>query len=209
MKLPVNALIAGLLLWQMTEPAAAQNMSGYDLRDVKVGMAVGDLPNTGYVGFVCKGDPKATLSGWSDWRSCPANQDGLHAIRFDYDPETSRDGTMVAGHPAVLTVLVDGTGAVSGLQIETDPKARLYLRKKAFLLGPQIKARYGPEGWTCTQARPENNEQPVGGVYVKERCTKTIPGRSLIIERSLFRRADQDAKNFVDETRAMIRKTTE
>jgi len=42
---------------------------------------------------------------------------------------------MVAGHPAILTLLIDDNGHVTGLQIETDPKARLYVRKKAFLLG--------------------------------------------------------------------------
>jgi hypothetical protein len=37
--------------------------------------------------------------------------------------------------------------------------------------------------------------------YVKERCTKTIGGRSLVVERNLFRRPNQDIKSFVDETR--------
>ena len=52
---------------------------------------------------------------------------------------------MVAGHPAILTLLIDDTGHVAGLQIETDPKARLYIRKKAFLLGHtgQIALRPG------------------------------------------------------------------
>jgi hypothetical protein len=44
----------------------------------------------------------------------------------------------------------------------------------------------------------------VGGIYLRERCTKTISGRSLIVERSLFRRPDQDIKSFVDETRISI-----
>jgi hypothetical protein len=44
----------------------------------------------------------------------------------------------------------------------------------------------------------------VGGVYLRERCTKTVSGRSLIVERNLFRRADQDIKSFVDETRIRI-----
>jgi hypothetical protein len=140
----------------------------------------------------------------------PANRfatgtaDDLRAIRFGYDPTTSRDGTVVAGHPAILTALIDNTGTVAGLKIETDPKARLYLRKKAFLFGPQVKARYGLDGWACTQAQPEAGEQPVGGVYVKERCTKTIQGRALVIERNLFRQAGQDEKSFVDETRVTI-----
>ena len=78
-----------------------------------------------------------------DWRDCPADASGFHAIKFGYDPATSRDGTIVAGHPAILTLLVDDAGIVSGLRIETDPKARLYIRKKAFLFGIQVKSRYG------------------------------------------------------------------
>ena len=109
-----------------------------------------------------------------------------------------------AAPPAILTLLMDDSGHVAGLQIETDPKARLYIRKKAFLLGLQAKSRYGPEGWTCSEGQPESGDQPVGGVYLRERCTKTVSGRSLIVERNLFRRADQDIKSFVDETRIRI-----
>ena len=110
----------------------------------------------------------------------------------------------MAGHPAILTALIDNAGTVAGLKIETDPKARLYLRKKAFLFDQQVKARYGPDGWACTQAQPEAGEQPVGGVYVKERCTKTVDGRALVVERNLFRQAGQDEKSFSDETRVKI-----
>ena len=113
---------------------------------------------------------------------------------------------MVAGHPAILTLLVDDKGMVAGLRIETDPKARLYIRKKAFLLGLQVKSRYGTDGWTCQQRPPDSGEQPVGGVFLKESCLKTVQGRSITVERKLFRRPDQDMKTFVDETRILIRR---
>ncbi|MBV8925649.1 MAG: hypothetical protein JOZ74_09805, partial [Bradyrhizobium sp.] len=129
---------------------------------------------------------------------------GLHALHFGFDPATSKDGTIVAGHPVVLTALIDKDGIVTGLKIDTDPKTRLYLRKKAFLFGPQVKARYGSDGWTCTQGELASGEEPVGGVHVKETCTKTMSGRALKIERSLFRNAGQDERNFVDATRVTI-----
>jgi hypothetical protein len=199
---------AGLLAWQAValvhSPARAEEFGGNDLRDIRLGMAATELAESGYVDFSCAADPKRTLSGWKDWRDCPTDVSGTRAIRFGYDPTTSRDGTMVAGHPAILTLLIDDTGHVVGLQIETDPKARLYIRKKAFLLGIQAKSRYGPEGWTCSDGQPEAGNQPVGGVYLRERCTKTVSGRSLIVERNLFRRPDQDIKSFVDETRISI-----
>ena len=207
LKLP-GVLAAGLLAGQMvalaSSPARTEEFSGNDLRDIRLGMAAAELTESGYVDFYCAADPKRTLAGWTNWRDCPADAGGTRAIRFGYDPLTSRDGTMVAGHPAILTLLMDDSGHVAGLQIETDPKARLYIRKKAFLLGLQAKSRYGPEGWTCSEGQPESGDQPVGGVYLRERCTKTVSGRSLIVERNLFRRPDQDIKSFVDETRIRI-----
>jgi hypothetical protein len=183
--------------------AIAQDSYGNDLRDIRIGIAVSDLPAAGYADFSCAAGA-IKLSGWSDWRNCPAGADGLRALRFGYDPATSRDGTIVAGHPAILTALIDDAGTVAGLKIETDPKARLYVRKKAFLFGLQVQARYGSDGWSCTQAPPQAGEEPVGGVYVKERCTKTVQGRAVVIERNLFRPAGKDEKSFVDETRVTI-----
>jgi hypothetical protein len=207
LKLP-GVLAAGLLAWQALalagSPARAEEFGGNDLRDIRVGMATTELAESGYVDFSCAADEKRTLASWKNWRDCPADASGTRAIRFGYDPSTSRDGTMVAGHPAILTLLIDDTGHVAGLQIETDPKARLYIRKKAFLLGLQAKSRYGSDGWVCTEGQPGAGDQPVGGIYLKERCTKTISGRSLIVERNLFRRPDQDIKSFVDETRINI-----
>ena len=203
-----GVVAASLLVWQAIalahSPARTEELGDNDLRDIRVGMAASDLAEAGYVDFSCAVDPKRTLAGWKNWPDCPADAKAMRAIRFGYDPFTSRDGTMVAGHPAVLTLLIDDTGHVAGLQIETDPKARLYIRKKAFLLGIQAKSRYGPEGWNCSEGQPGAGDQPVGGVYLKERCTKTVSGRSLTVERNLFRRSDQDMKNFVDETRISI-----
>lgn len=196
-----------LLALALTAPATAQNAGpadAKDLRDIRVGMSVADLPSAGYADFACAADTGRKVAGWSAARDCPADANGLHALRFGYDKETDREGVIVAGHPAVLTLLVDNDDKVAALRIETDPKARLYLRKKAFLFATQIKSRYGSEGWDCTQGQPEAGEQPVGGVYIRERCTKTTQDRAIVVERSLFRRPDQDAKNFVDETRMTI-----
>ena len=225
---PQGLIATSFFIWSllvtaaMMTPAAAQNLGGTnlagkdlagkdpggnDLRDIRLGKPVTDLPDAGYVNFACASDSGKTLTTWLGWRDCPADALGFHAIKFGYDPATSPDGTIVAGHPAVLTLLVDNAGTVSGLRIETDPKARLYLRKKAFLFGIQVRSRYGLDDWSCTQAQPNAGEQPVGGVYVKERCTKTTHDRSIVVERNLFRRPDQDMKNFVNETRMTILRT--
>ena len=208
-----GTIAAGLLAFEAvafaTSPASTEEFRGNDLRDIRVGMAAAELGESGYVDLACATDLKHALAGWTNWHDCPADASGARAIRFGYDPSISRDGTMVAGHPAILTLLIDDSGHVAGLQIETDPKARLYVRKKAFLLGLQARSRYGSEGWACTDGQPGAGDEPVGGVYLRERCTKTVSGRSLVVERNLFRRPGQDIKNFVDETRISIKKASE
>jgi hypothetical protein len=198
------AILAAVSLFLAAPRASAQAGPDRDLRDIAVGMPVAEIPNAGYVNLTCAEDTGRKLSAWTAWRECPPDKDAIHAVRFDFDPETSREGTLVAGHPVVLTALIDDTGNVSGLKIDTDPKARLYIRKKAFLFGVQVKSRYGPDGWVCTQKQPEPDEQPVGGVYVRESCSKTVRGRLVLVERDLFRRSGQDARNFVDQTQVKI-----
>ncbi|MCA6123552.1 hypothetical protein J6500_16855 [Bradyrhizobium sp. WSM 1704] len=177
-----------------------------DLRDINVGMAITDVPDAGYINLTCAGDKTHRLAEWAQWPTCPAGPDKLTGIRFDYDRATAREGTMVAGHPAVLTVMIDKDARIAALTIETDPKARLYLKKKAFLLGQQAKSRYGEDGWNCTQAQPSGDKQEVGGVFVDERCTKTTDGRAIEIERRLYRELNKDIKEFTDETRITIRR---
>jgi hypothetical protein len=133
--------LAGFFIFAVSQQVSAQNFSGNDLRDLRIGEKVADLPATGYVDFSCVTDASPKPSDWSGWHDCPAGPDGLRELHFGYDPATSREGTIVAGHPVVLTALIDNEGTVAGLRVETDPKARLYLRKKAFLFGPQVKAR--------------------------------------------------------------------
>jgi hypothetical protein len=202
-----QTLCAVILVWLVAaaiQAPAAQSRSGNDLRDIQLGKLAADLPDAGYADRVCANAAQATLTTWSNWRACPTDASGFHAIKFGYDPATSPDGTIVAGHPVILTLLVDDSGVVSGIRIETDPKARLYIRKKAFLFGTQVKARYGLDGWSCTQAQPNPGEQPIGGVYLRERCKKMTDDRSIVVERNLFRKSDQDLKNVVDETRMTI-----
>src|SRR6185312_15640053 len=113
------AALSVLIAAALATPASAQNSDGNDLRDIRLGMAAKDLPDAGYVNLACAANPQKSLTAWSGWRDCPADPSGFHAIKFGYDPSTSRDGTIVAGHPAILTLLVDDAGIVSGLRIET------------------------------------------------------------------------------------------
>ena len=108
LKLP-GVLAAGLLAWQavalVSSPARTEEFSGNDLRDIRLGMAASELAESGYVDFSCAADPQRTLAGWKNWRECPADASLTRAIRFGYDPSTSRDGTLVAGHPATQRLI--------------------------------------------------------------------------------------------------------
>ncbi len=204
----VALLLAGLAL---AAPARADEPPN-DLREFRVGQSVGELPATGYVALHCADRPATTLAGWADYTRCPAGAYGLRAVGFEYDPSTNPlakvngnyEGTRVAGQPVRLALLIGADGRVDGLRIATDPTARLYLRKKAFLFGLQARARYGPEGWHCQDAPPAAGEEPVGGVFVHERCEKTTQTRHLIVERRLYRQSGQPLADFVGASELLV-----
>jgi len=204
---PMRTLLAAAILFPACAAAAEQN----DLREFRVGMPVSALPATGYSALTCASDPSQKLSDWRDYRTCPALADGSHAVAFRYGNGGSAAGdgdsgkTEVAGQPVNLALLIDDNAQVTGIRIETDPHARLYLRKKAFLLALQVRARYGEEGWTCRQIAPTPTEQPVGGVFVNEHCEKITPFRHFVLDRQLFRDPAKDLRDFTDATQLTIR----
>lgn len=203
------ALVAALAAAGVPAPAAAQEN---DLRDLRVGMAARDLPQSGYVGFSCADAPGTTLPDWRDYARCPADAAGRRGVRFQYDetlnPQAlvndNYEGTKVGGHPVLLTLLIGTDARVDGLRIETDPAARLFLRKKAFLFGELAKARFGEDGWNCASAQPTDDAQPVGGVFVQEHCEKATSGRRYVLDRGLFRRPGQEMREFTSRSRLEI-----
>ena len=216
--LSLGLLLAAALAAPVLAVAAEESGDAKDLRDLRLGMSVAGLPRSGYTGFTCadmpKNAPGRALENWEDYKRCPAEPSGLRAVGFRYDEAANPlakvnglyDGTKVGGHPVLLTLLIGGDGQVDGLIIETDPSARLFLRKKAFLFGDQVKARYGEQGWNCKEEAPAADEEPVGGVFINEHCEKATPTRRLIFERELFRRAGQDIKDFTSHSRLEILK---
>jgi hypothetical protein len=203
------ALAAGLLLPGLTATAEEPEE---DLRDLRVGMAVSDLPAEGYTGLACGHDgraPGTALTAWSDYARCPADQHGLHEVVFAFAESPLAalgdrwEGTKVAGHPVIPSLLIDDRGIVQGLRIVTDPDARLYLKKKAFLFGIRVMGRYGRDGWTCTDL-PTGDKQPVGGMLIDRRCEKQDHDRRLILETDLYRAAGQQGQDFTSAARLEI-----
>jgi hypothetical protein len=203
------------LLGLSGQAPAAENPDEGDLRDLKVGMSVENLPAHGYIGFACGSDggkAGTPLEGWQDYARCPAGPSGWHEVTFEYDEEANPwaevsdrfEGTTVAGHPIVPSLLIDDQGIVQGIRIVTDPAARMYLKKKAFLLYIRVMGRYGRDGWECVENEPSDGRTPVGGMYIDRRCEKTFHGRRLIMDTDLYRTADQSGQEFTGATRLEI-----
>jgi hypothetical protein len=201
-------IVAGFLI-----SACAYAEQQNDLREFRVGMPISALPESGYAAFACASDPAKKLSGWGGHQTCPAHADGTRAISFRYgnggSPEDDDGGkTQVGGQPVNLALLIakdgPGDGLVAGIRIDTDPHARLYMHKKAYLFALQVRARFGEDGWTCQKAAPTPTEQPVGGVFVHEHCEKATASRHFILDRQLFRDPAKDLRDFTDATQLTI-----
>jgi hypothetical protein len=211
----IGFLIAGLCL--AGPVTAAEDPLEGDLRNLKVGTAVKDLPTSGYVGFACGQNgapPGQALAGWAEFAQCPAEPSGLHEVAFQFDEAANPwaevgerwEGTKVAGHPVIASLLIDGEGIVQGLRIVTDPDSRLYLKKKAFLLPIRVMGRYGRDGWACQDRDPRDGRTAVGGMYIDRHCEKTFHDRHLVMETALYRTAEQAGREFTEWTRLEIMK---
>ncbi len=200
-------LLVGCLLLAAPVAAAAN-----DLREFSVGMPSTALPSDGYTDFACADAPDHKLPGWAGWRDCPADRDGRRAVSFRYDERFNQlarfgddaEGTKVAGHPVLVALLFGDDGRVDGLRITTDPSARLYLHKKAFLFSRQVMARFGQDGWRCDQAEPADGEEPLGGVFVKEHCEKATTDRRFLLDSALYRRTGEPLRDFVSSAQVTI-----
>ncbi|NOG69693.1 hypothetical protein [Roseicella sp. DB1501] len=204
MRRPYGAgALAGLLGLAMSAPSPAMAEQN-ELREFRIGMPIADLPASGYVELACAARPEIRLEAWSEYRRCPAEAEtGLHEVSFRYDQTTplarSNEryaGTKVAGQPMLLSLLIGGDARLDGLRMRTDPEARLFQRRKAFLFGDQVKARFGEEGWTCRSAPPTGEEEAVGGIFIKEHCDKQTADRQFLLERWLYRHEGEELRNF-------------
>jgi hypothetical protein len=187
-----------------------------DLRDLRVGMSISEIPADEYVGLACAALPDHPLADWGEYRQCPADTAQLRAVSFRFDDarnplaqvNDTYEGTKVAGHPVLLQLLIDDHGIVGALRIDTDPQARLFWRKKAYLLADQVKIRYGEQGWKCGDAEPTDGETPVGGVFIKAHCEKIATRSQLLLDQLVYRRPGQAMNEFVNETHLEIRRVT-
>ena len=189
--------------------------------DVQLPSPVTDLPEDEFVDPACGnngGPPGLSIGAFERFDRCRPEASGLREIWFRYDDEwefiaraardpdaIARNNAMVVlGQPVTLSLLIDRNGLVQGYRIFTDPRAEEELRSGAYGIAIAFKARFGTEGWTCTNLPPAEGETPIRGTFVKEHCEKTTPTRHLIVDRALYRRADQPLEDFIGASELLI-----
>jgi hypothetical protein len=211
---PLRLALAAALAVTFALPVAVGHAAEQtDLRDLRVGMKVSAIPAGEYVDLICAAEPARKLDDWSGYRACPAEPSGERAVGFHFNDELNPlarvndtyEGTKIAGHPVALALLINEAGEVAALRIDTDPHARLFWRKKAFLLARLVKVHYGEEGWTCRPSPPAEGETPVGGLLIKDHCEKSADHRRIQMDQFVYRRPGQSASEFVNETHVLIR----
>ncbi len=182
-----------------------------DLRNFQLGMQMKTFSTNGYIDIACDEEDGAKLQSWSEFAKCSKNQDGLHALRFQYgdDPllgPISEDGqgTKAAGQPVLLTLFIDEAGILRRLRMRTDPDVRMFIKRRAHVFGLQAMARYGEDGWHCVRKEPTPQEQPLGQTFVNERCEKVTADRHYVVDRALYHDPDLPLTKFVSRAELEI-----
>ncbi len=190
--------------------ADAESSRRGDVRGFIVGLTTADLPQEGYLGFTCGRDGAEAgteIAGWHAFADCPVDSRGLHEVAFRYDDSEvlfdDLEGTAIAGHPVIISLLFDASGTVAGLRALTDPTARPYNKRRARVLSRKVKARFGMDGWRCINLEPEGSEGEVGGVFTKERCAKDLGNRTIELF-TQFYRSFENGEEIINSTRFEI-----
>jgi hypothetical protein len=196
----VLAVMTGMLV---AVSAAAQQQSHPpvltrpEVWNLNLGTPAAALP-TDFDAYACGtngGPPSVPLSGWSDFRRCRPEASGLREVYFRYDDELEYwakanelpteierySGTKVYDYPVVLSALFDADGTLRGLRIVSDPRDTTGSREEAYTLRNFLIARFGRDGWTCTDLPADDGEDPVGRTFIKQDCHKALDGPALAV----------------------------
>ena len=204
----LTLLTVATLVLGIGSARAGDQAARADVWSLKLGTPASALPAKDFIDYACGsegGPPQQPLAGWSDYAKCPPEPSGLREVYFRYDDELeywarahrSRTliaqyaGTKVLDFPVIVSGLFDAGGALAGLRIVTDPQASPQDRKQAYTLTNFLKARYGSEGWNCTDTPAAPGETPVGSLYINQRCSKLAGNMRVVLETKFLRRPGQ------------------
>lgn len=183
----------------------------YSIWDVALGQPVSQVPDAKVGEIACGtagGPPGQTLESFEDFMSCMPEASGLREVEFNYDDEQDyiakaleleykvlQGGTSVFAHPVIVSLLVDEAGLVQGRRILTDNRVSDLVRRTAFTLTRNFKARYSQWSLSCADIPMKEGEQPVGNQFVHELCTGQSPDGNtrIVIESSYLRKKGQQA----------------
>lgn len=196
--LTVAAALAINLAGGLPNPASAQQPLPR-IWDLQLPTPVSDLPEEEFVDPACGtngGPPGLAIGTFERFERCRPEASGLREISFRYDDElefiarAARDADAIArnnamlvlGQPVTLSLLIDRSGLVQGYRIFTDPRADEEVRVQAYSVAIAFKARFGTDGWTCSDLPPAEGETPILGEFIKERCEKLMDGQTITVD---------------------------
>jgi hypothetical protein len=218
------ALLMSAMMW-CALPVAAQELHRSTIWDLVLGAPVAaQPPSQQFQAFACGsngGSPRAPLTGWADFKRCPAEPGGLHEVYFEYDDEieyiarahdNDREisrwaGTHEVMFPVIASALFDDSGILAGIRLVTDPRpdhrnditeADRKKREESYLLGGVMASRFGIEAERdCKSLPPGEGEGAVGSLFVKQVCERKDPaaGRRIVVRANLFRKPGQSGVN--------------
>ncbi|MCC6983299.1 MAG: pentapeptide repeat-containing protein [Bauldia sp.] len=183
--------------------------------DLTIGAHAAELDTEEFAKFACGtngGPPSLPLGDWTGYAACrPEAATGFHEVYFEYDDELELwakaysletqaalyQNTSAYAIPVIASALFDDRGFMTGLRLVTDPRVDSAVRELGVTLGGYLRARYGVDGWTCTDLPQLPGETPFKGFFEKRRCEKVAAGAPhlVVIETHNYRKPGQ---NFLD-----------
>jgi hypothetical protein len=207
----------------LTAPAASQPASRATIWDLKLGAPIAEQPPpAAFRAFACGsngGAPRAPLTGWADFKRCPAEPSGLREVYFEYDDELeyiarARDdergisrwaGTHEVTFPVIVSALFDDGGVLRGVRMATDARpehrnditeANRKKRDDAYTLAGVMASRFNINpAHDCEATPPAEGESSVGSLFVKRVCERIDGGRRIVVRANLFRKPGQSGYN--------------
>jgi hypothetical protein len=219
------AILMFAMLGSTAAAVAAEELHRSTIWDLVLGAPVSaQPPPQQFQAFACGsngGSPRAPLTGWADFKRCPAEADGLHEVYFEYDDENeyiarAHDndleisrwaGTHEVTFPVIASALFDDAGVLQGIRLVTDPRpdhrnditeANRKKREESYALGGIMASRFGIEAERdCKSLPPAEGEGAVGSLFIKQRCERNDPAshRRIVVRVNLFRKPGQSGVN--------------